>query len=159
MIAAPDDVAELLFAGGSIEKSKFLGPNLVENDATRSGFDGVRFSVSVDCLLTEIRVLKPDAVVCMNASFRHRKFYFGCIGEKREPLLSILASTAWVLGQVVTTKRNVLRRRSNGFAAGRRKNVIRREHQHARFHLRLHRERHMHRHLVAVEVRVIGSAN
>ena len=41
LVTAPDNVAKLLLAGGSVEKSKLLGPNLIENDAARSGFDDV----------------------------------------------------------------------------------------------------------------------
>ena len=40
-----------------------------------------------------------------------------------------------------------------------REDVVRRQHEHARFHLRLDRERHVDGHLVAVEVRVVGGAD
>ena len=39
LIAAPDDVAELLLARGFVEEAEFLRPDLVEDDATRGGFD------------------------------------------------------------------------------------------------------------------------
>ena len=46
-----------------------------------------------------------------------------------------------------------------GWPDGRRKNVVRGQHQHAGFNLRLRRQRNVHRHLVAVEVGVEGRAN
>ncbi|HEX2138473.1 MAG TPA: hypothetical protein VHG33_02055, partial [Woeseiaceae bacterium] len=42
---------------------------------------------------------------------------------------------------------------------GRVQDVVRRHHEHARFELCLERQRHVHGHLVAVEVRVEGSAD
>src|SRR6266540_1588052 len=97
LITTPDDVAQLLLARGFVEKSKLLGPNLIEDDTACGSFDHSGFCVSVDCLLTEVGVLNPDAVVCVNASFCHRKFHFGCIGEEWEPL-AILTRTARGLG-------------------------------------------------------------
>ena len=64
-----------------------------------------------------------------------------------------------ILRQIITAERDVLRRRRDRLAARGREDVVRREHEHARFHLRLDRERHVHRHLVAVEVRVVSGAN
>ena len=40
-----------------------------------------------------------------------------------------------------------------------REDVVRRHHEHARFHLRFDGERHVHGHLVTVEVRVVSGAN
>src|SRR5205823_12771154 len=42
LIATPYNVAELLFAGGLVEKPEFLWPNLTENDATRGRSDRPR---------------------------------------------------------------------------------------------------------------------
>ena len=126
MITAPDNVAKLLLAGGSVEKSKLLRPNLIKNDATRGGFDRFGLSISIDRLLTDIRVLNPDTVMCANASFCHCEFYLGRIAEEREPLAIFAA--ARVLGEVVTTEGDILGRRRDGFATGWGKNVIRREH-------------------------------
>ena len=39
LIAAPDDIAELLLAGGFVEKSELPRPDLIENDAARCGFN------------------------------------------------------------------------------------------------------------------------
>jgi hypothetical protein len=66
---------------------------------------------------------------------------------------------ARILRQVIATERDVLRRRRDRLAARGREDVVRRQHEHARFHLRFDRERHVHRHLVAVEVRVVSGAN
>src|SRR6266404_1871210 len=74
-------------------------------------------------------------------------------------MLAFFFHAAWSLREIITAEGNVLRRRGDRFSAGRRENIVRREHEHARFHLRLDRERHVHGHLVAVEVRVVGGAN
>src|SRR5262249_45483200 len=158
LVTAPDNIAELLFAGRLIEKSKLTGPNLIENDATRRGLDGFGFSIPVNGFSPKIPVSNPDSVVGANAALGHGKFYFGRIAKEREPL-AVFTCTARILGKIITPESDVLRRRGNRLAAGRRENVIRSEHQHARFHLSLYRERHVHRHLVAVEVRVVRGAN
>ena len=158
MVTAPDNVAELLFAGRFIEKSKLAGPNLIENDAPWRGLDNFGFSIPVDGFSPAIRVLNPDAVVRVNAAIRHGKFYFGSIGKEREPL-AVFTLTTRILRKVITTQSDVLGRRGNGLAAGGRENVIRSEHKHARFHLGLHRERYVHCHLVAIEVRIVRGAN
>src|SRR6266446_8073674 len=74
-------------------------------------------------------------------------------------MLAFFFHAARSLREIITAEGDVLRRRGNRFAAGWRENIVRREHEHARFHLRLDRERHVHRHLVAVEVRVVGGAH
>ena len=63
------------------------------------------------------------------------------------------------LGQVVDAEDHVLRRHGERQAVGRRKNVVRAEHQHRGFHLRFGRKRNVHGHLVAVEVRVERGAD
>src|SRR5207253_9986058 len=112
LVAAPDNVAELLFAGRFIEKSELAGPNLVENDASWRGLDSFGFSTPVDGFSPKIRVLNPDTLVCANAAIGHGKFYFGCIGKEREPL-AVFTWTARILGKVITTERDVLGRRGN----------------------------------------------
>ena len=56
--------------------------------------------------------------------------------------------------QVVAAEHDVLRRNRDRLAAGRRKKVVRRKHQNARFDLRFGRKRNVNGHLVAVEVGV-----
>ncbi len=57
LIAAPDNVAELLLASGFVEEAETIGPDLVEDDATRGRFDDVGFLVAVNRVLAEIRIL------------------------------------------------------------------------------------------------------
>src|SRR6266700_2645362 len=77
------------------------------------GLDSFGFSVSVDCLLTQIWVLNPDAVVCVNASVCLGKFNFRRIAKERQPL-NILTYAARILREIIAPQRNVLGRRGNG---------------------------------------------
>ncbi len=93
-------------------------------------------------------------------AFRHRELDFDRVGEERQTRFGRHCRGApRILRQVITAERDVLRRRRDRLAARGRENVVRREHEHARFHLRFDRKRHVHRHLVAVEVRVVSGAN
>src|SRR5437899_2589626 len=136
LVTAPDNVAELLFTGGFVEKSKLAGPNLIENDPAWRSLDSFRLSIPIDGLPAKIGVLNPNAIVRANAALCHGKFHFGRIGKEREPL-AVFTLTSRILGEVITTQRDVLRRRGNGLAARGRENVIGSEHKHARFHLSL----------------------
>src|SRR4051794_2427184 len=71
----------------------------------------------------------------------------------------ILLRRSRILSYVIATQGDVLAWRGNRFTARWRENIVRREHQHARFQLRLDRQRHVHSHLVAVEVGVVRGAN
>ena len=71
----------------------------------------------------------------------------------------ILLRRSRILSYVIATQGDVLTWRGNRFTARWRENIVRREHQHARFQLRLDRQRHVHCHLVAVEVGVVRGAN
>ena len=160
LIAAPDDVAELLLARGLVEEAESVGPDLVEDDAARGRFDDARFRVAVDRLLAEIRILQANPIVRFDRSIRHRELDFGRVIEERQARFGRGSrGAARILRKVITTERDVLRRRGDRLAARGREDVVRREHEHARFHLRLDRERHVHRHLVAVEVRVVSGAD
>src|SRR5439155_3676874 len=86
LVTAPDNIAELLFAGSFIEKSKLTGPNLIENHTPGRRLDGFGFSIPVDGFSPKIGVFNSDAVVRTNAALRHGKFYFGCVAKEREPL-------------------------------------------------------------------------
>src|SRR5918996_4871187 len=74
-------------------------------------------------------------------------------------MLPILLRQPRILSYVVATERYVLTWRGDRFTARWRENIIRREHQHARFQLRFDRQWHVHCHLVAVEVGVVSGAN
>ncbi len=61
--------------------------------------------------------------------------------------------------QVVKAQNHVLGRNGNRIAVGRQQNIVRREHEDARFGLSPGRKRQVDRHLVAVEVRVVRRAH
>ena len=118
MVAAPDDVAQLLLAGGLVEKSKLLRPNLIEDNPAGRRFDRLRLGVSINRLLAVIRVLDPDAVVGSNASLGHGKFHFDGIDEEWKPAVALTSAAApRVLRQVIAAESDVLRWRSNRLAA------------------------------------------
>ena len=71
----------------------------------------------------------------------------------------ILLQRSRILSYVITTQGYVLTWRGDRFTARWRENIVRSEHQHARFQLRLDRQRNVHCHLVAVEVGVVRGAN
>src|SRR5437870_9785427 len=71
----------------------------------------------------------------------------------------ILLHRSRILSYVITTQGYVLTWRGDRFTARWGENIVRSEHQHARFQLRLHRQRNVHCHLVAVEVGVVCGAN
>src|SRR5437762_13348903 len=71
----------------------------------------------------------------------------------------ILLQRSRILSYVITTQGYVLTWRGDRFTARWRENIVRSEHQHARFQLRLDRQRNVHCHLVAIEVGVVRGAN
>ena len=89
-----------------------------------------------------------------------RELDFSRVRKERQPRFGgSSGGTPRILREIITAERNVLRRSRDRFAARRRKDVVRREHEHARFHLRFDRERNVHGHLIAVEVRIVSRAN
>src|SRR6266487_368624 len=71
----------------------------------------------------------------------------------------ILLQRSRILSYVITTQGYVLTWRGDRSTARWRENIVRSEHQHARFQLRLNRQRNVHCHLVTVEVGVVRGAN
>src|SRR5438046_3746417 len=71
----------------------------------------------------------------------------------------ILLRRSRILRYVIATQGYVLTWGGDRFTARWRENIVRSEHQHARFQLRLDRQRNVHCHLVAVEVGVVRGAN
>src|SRR5262245_52671191 len=74
-------------------------------------------------------------------------------------MTAILLRCPRILSDVIATQRDVLTWRGDRSTAGGRENVVRSEHQHARFQLRFDGQRNVHCHLVAVEVGVVRGAN
>ena len=158
-VATPNDVGELFLAANLIEETEFLRPNLVEDHTARRGFQNGGFGIAVDRLDPFVGIFEKNRRGGANRAFGKGEFDLFGVGKKRTALLLIGVLGTGFLREVVATERNVLRRRGDRLAAGRREDVVRRQHEHAGFHLRLDRERHMDRHLVTIEVRVVSSAN
>src|SRR5689334_16455067 len=74
-------------------------------------------------------------------------------------MTSILLRRSGILSYVIATEGDVLTWCGDRFATRWGKNIVGREHEHARFQLRLYRQRNVHCHLVAVEVGVVRRAN
>src|SRR5207248_3559718 len=115
LIAAPNDVAELFLARGSVKETEFLRPNLIENNASRRCLDHFDIGLSENCLLTEVRILETDAIVCFDRAVRHREFHFDWLGEERQ--MSVLFRAARILRHVIAAERDVLRGRRDRLAA------------------------------------------
>ena len=64
-----------------------------------------------------------------------------------------------IAGHIVETEYDVLRRNDNRLTMRRRKDIVRRHHQYARFDLSFERERYVNGHLVTVEVGIEGGTN
>ena len=138
LIATPDDVAELLLARGLVEESELHRPDGVEDDTARGRFDHAIGRVSVNGFQADVRVLVANPVVGFHFAVRHGELDFRRVRKQRQPRFRRGTRGApRILRQVITTERDVLRRRRDRFPARGREDVIRREHEHARFHLRL----------------------
>ena len=117
LIAAPNDVAQLFLAGGSIKETELFRPNLIEDDAARGCLEDFYVGLSENCLAAEIRILETDAIVCFDRAFGHGEFYFDWLGEERQ-MAVLFHHSARILRHVIAAERDVLRRRRDRFAAG-----------------------------------------
>src|SRR5215469_7779285 len=76
LITTPNDLAKLFLACWLIEETKFLRPDLIENDATGSRFNHARIRIPKTGLPSAIRVFKQNPVMVFDRVFDHCKFYF-----------------------------------------------------------------------------------
>ena len=100
-----------------------------------------------------IRTLTRDA--SSTSLFSYARMHFRHARERHAFALAVHRFTRCV----VKTQHDILRRHDRRIAVGREQNVVRRQHQRARFHLRFERQRHVNSHLVTVEVGVERRAN
>src|SRR4029077_8539651 len=84
LVAAPDNVAQLLLARSPIEKANVLWPNLIEEDAAGGGFDYPHAFVAINGIAAEIWVLESNAVMRFDGVLRHREFNLDRIGKQRQ---------------------------------------------------------------------------
>ena len=167
LVAVVHQLTNALLLEQAVDERHARGKRIVEDGAAHSG---------VDVLLVEIHRLgvQQILIVVSRGHIEHFARVAQADGRKRLDLLCFKSHQDFVdvgkyaafalaallgLGQVVETQHHVLRRHGDGLARGRRKNVVRGQHQHAGFNLRLRRERNVHGHLVAVEVGVEGGAD
>ena len=140
---------------------------IVEDHAADGGVQELRFEIDrlgVRNVLIVVSVGEVDHFAGVAQANRREQFHFAGFERHhdffREPNARPSPFALRLgLGHVVDAEDHVLRRNGERIAVGRRKNVVRAEHQHGRFHLRFRRQRNVHRHLVAVEVRVERGAN
>ena len=118
LITAPDNIAELFLARRLVKKTEFFWPNLVENDATGSCLDNAHVGIAKSGLPPAIRVFKQNPVMRFDGTFDHCEFHFERVCKKRQ-MMSVLLWRPWVLRYVIATKRDVLTRRCDWFAARR----------------------------------------
>ena len=154
----------MLLAGNLVVEAELLGPNLIEENAADGCLDDGKFAVTVDCLHTTVGICKADTGVDLDATLGEGHLDAVFVNKERltqlcSCLCILLGHDAWILRDVVAPERNILRRVSNGLAAGRREDVVRGKHQGTCLKLCLNRKRDVDRHLVTIEVGVVSRAN
>ena len=181
LIAAPDDVADLLLADVVVDETNAFRPDFIETNATRSGFDDLTLAqgllqrselleilggevftlVAEDAVFAMVRVTNADPLVIVDLVGSERELDFRSAFEKWQVLLffAILLGANACPCQVIRAENDVLSRNRHGTTGSRREDVVRREHQLAALHLGLDRKRNVDGHLVTVEVGVVGRTN
>ncbi len=129
-----------------------LGQNFRQQSATHRGFHhgGLGREGAGDLVFLILGQPHADAAGDFHLLGIERALHFRYISEHDAFALAIDA----LAGGVIQAQHHVLRGHDGRLAVGREQDVVRRQHQCARFHLRLERQRHVHGHLVAVEVGV-----
>ncbi len=117
------------------------------------------YRLGVNDVLIVVRGGQVDQFARVAEADRAQRFHFACI-QRHQHFFDVGEGAAFTLrarlrfGQVVETENHVLRGHGDRLTGSRRKNVVRRQHQHAGFDLGFRRQRNVNRHLVAVEVGV-----
>ncbi len=160
-------MSDSLLLQQAVYKRHAVGQRVIQNYAAYGRGDVLL--VEVDCLgvcqvLIVIggghvqhlaRIAQADGRECLDLLRFERHQDLFSVGKYAPFALAALLG----LGQVIEAEHHVLCGHGDGVAGGRRKNVVRSEHQHAGFNLRLRRQRNVHGHLVAVKVGVERRAN
>ena len=161
LVAALDDLGELLLALRRVDVAQLLRDDLVEEDAADGGMILPRGDVEPLGMLAVAvglgdggQAADLDAGVQVDLAIGVSGDDLGAVGEDHAfPLLAEL-----VLGQVMQTKDHVVRRHRDRLAGGRGEDVVGSHLQDARFQLSLLGQGHVDGHLVAIEVGVEGRA-
>ena len=166
-VAVIAELLHALFLDEAVDERHFLGQVIVENHAADGGVDELalqRDGFGVRHVLIVVRGGEVDHFAFVAETNRREQFDFAGF-ERQNDFLGVAEGAAFALGaglglcQIVNAENHVLRRNGERQAVGRRKNVVRREHQDGGFHLRFGRKRNVHGHLVAVKVRVERGAD
>ena len=135
---------------------------VVHDGAAHGGRDELPLKagrLGMDHVLIVIRDGQVDHVARVAQANRGQGFHFArflCqqhfvdVGERA----SLALGTRLGFGQVVNAQHHVLRGHGDRLSRRRRQDVMRRQHQHAGFHLGFRRQRNVHCHLIAVEIGV-----
>src|SRR5439155_571259 len=81
-----------------------------------SCLDNAHVGIAKSGLPPAIRVFKQNPVMRFDGTFDHCEFHFERVCKKRQ-MMSVLLWRPWVLRYVIATKRDVLTRRCDWFAA------------------------------------------
>ena len=162
LVAVEDEVADRGLGALVVPEAHLLRPHVVEDHAASGRLDRALVGDAVGTSdSAEVRIAETDAGVIRYRALGNAELDFGDVVEERQMLLAGWDLAGELAGELVLLGRNgeevepeadVLGRRHDRLAGGRREDRRRREHHELRLHLRLDRERHVDGHLVAVEV-------
>ena len=89
LVAAQDDVTEILLGRGAVVKTDFLRPDGVEENAARRGLDQLLVGVAEDGLFAVIGIVQEDGLVRGDDLFLVGEENFIRVGKDDEPFLFI----------------------------------------------------------------------
>ena len=131
LIAAPDDVSDLLLPYVHIDEAEVLRPDFIEANTTDSSLDHGLGRVAEDTAFGAIvGIAKEDLLIGLQTTFGETEFDLSGVVEHRQvQALRIALTDLTEIGKEERAERNVLRWRGDGLAAGRREDVVRSQHE------------------------------
>src|SRR5579862_394801 len=166
-IAIIHQCADALLLEQAVDVRHALGKVIVEDGAADRRIDERALHLnrlSVNDVLIVVRGGQVDQFARVAQTDRAKRFHFARI-ERHQDFFNIGEGAAFTFRarlrfrEVVETENHVLGGHGDRLTGGRRKNVVRGQHQHAGFDLRFRRQRNVNRHLVAVEVGIERGAD
>ncbi|OQA67663.1 MAG: hypothetical protein BWY37_01128 [Firmicutes bacterium ADurb.Bin262] len=142
---------EIVRGVGTVDKTEVLRDRLVENHLAQRRLDDFALFGAVDGFG------HPDIDARVQLEVALLISHDGLFDVTEHFALAFFAG--FVHGQVIRTQNHILRRHGYGAAVGGFEQIVRREHQEARFGLGLRGKGHVDSHLVAVKVRVERGTN
>ncbi len=86
LVATPDHVAEDALVGRFVDETNIRWPNLVEHDAAHGSLDDFLGGIAINRRASEIRILQPDHVVCLQPAFGRGEEHFVAVRKQHRPL-------------------------------------------------------------------------